>query len=122
MVVIMVIYGWYSDEKYYETIENGLKSSHKILQRNCRDSYKSSSNVKINVEGKDYFIKLSSELCSQFVEQRKINVYYLEKYDEYIFRFEKYNEKLPMIIVFFVISLLPWTYLSSKQISKKKIL
>ena len=118
MVIIMLIYALYSDNKYHKTIENGVKSSHIVTRQNCRNYRRSLSGVLINVNGKEYSIKLSSKTCSYFTEQSTINVYYLKEYDEYIYKVKDYKDKFKSVFVFLLISLLPWTYYHNRYISK----
>jgi len=120
MMIIGLIYAWNGDEKYHETVEKGLKRSYFVTAQNCRNyRRKASSSVTINVNGKDYSVKLSSEVCSHFPVESTISVYYLKDYDEYIYKLKDYKNKFKIVFVSLLISLLPWTYFFNRYIYKK---
>ncbi len=117
----MLIYALYSDNKYHKTTENGVKSSHIVTRQHCRKYGRSSSSVLINVDGKEYSIKLSSEVCEQFSTKSTIGVYYLKEYDEYIYKVKDYNNKSKIVLAFLLILLFPWTFYFNRFISKNTV-
>lgn len=120
MVIIGLIYAWHCDKKYHETIENGIKRSYIVTAQNCRYSKRTLSNVEINVDGKNYYIKLDSKTCEFFTLNSIISVYYLKKYDEYIYKVKEYNDRFYLVLIILFVSLLPWTYPYKYYINKNK--
>lgn len=112
----MFIYGCYLDQKYHETIENGTKSSHVVISQKCSYSRRSSSTITINVKDKVYSVKLSSGVCEHFPVRSVIGVFYLDKYDEYIYQVKEYHDKSNFMLLVLLISLLPWASLGNHYI------
>lgn len=116
MVIIMFMYGCYRDKKYHETIDNGLQSSHVVIAQNCKYSRRSKSSVKINVDDKVYSVNLSSNVCERFPVHSTISVFYLKKYDEYIYKTNGYQDKFNFMLIILIASLFPWRFLYKRYI------
>lgn len=110
MVVIGFFYSNYLDKKYLETVQTGVKSLHQVEKQNCRYSPKSRSSVSIRVGNTEYWVALSSDICEKYPVNSRISVYYLKKYDEYIYRINDYKSKINFLMIILLIAILPWTY------------
>lgn len=124
MVIIMFLYGLYLDRKYHETIEKGVQSSHVVISQKCRYSRRSLSSVTINVENKGYSVNLSSDVCERFPVHSTISLFYLNKYDEYIYKTKGYQDKFNFMLIILFVSLFPWRFLYKNHIfwfQRKKI-
>lgn len=120
MVIVILIYAWYSDKKYHETTEDGMRSSQTVVRQFCRNGSRSNSRVMIHVIDRDYSVKLNYDICLQFPVGSSINVYYLKKYNEYMYKVSDYHDRLNGMIVILMISLLPWTYVYNRCLTQIK--
>ncbi len=118
MVIAAFFYGNYLDKKYLETVQTGVRSLRRVEKQYCRYSRKSRSSVLIRVGNTEYGIALSSEICEQYPVNSAIPVYYLKRYDEYIYRVDNYKSRMNFLLTILLITILPWTYFWSVFYSK----
>lgn len=118
MVIIGLIYSKYQDNKYNEIIEFGVRSLQKVVNQTCRYSPKLQSSITINVQHKDYNIQLSSGVCEKYPVNSYIPVFYLKKYDEYVYKHDKRKSNRNFLLLVLLIMLLPWSYAFNSFYSK----
>lgn len=124
VIVIGIFYSKYLENKYYDTINEGVIFNSTVTRQNCRYSSRMTSNISIIENNKEYSVKLDSEICQKYPVNKKINVYYNKHNDEFIFKVKEYHGKNRLIFLctLLLISFLPWSFWITKLENRKKSL
>lgn len=96
---------FYFHHKSIEQNNNFITTT--ILDVNC-GGFKRNSTLKVNINNKDYYIKIGN--CKSMKRFDKIKVLYDETFDKYFIsgRSELNIKQIKLLLIFLVISLIPW--------------
>ncbi|KMQ58497.1 hypothetical protein ACM46_22630 [Chryseobacterium angstadtii] len=127
LIIVLIIaglfYAFYLYFEYKETVETGVVVEKIVIRQNCH-AYKLSSSVTVKDKGKLYWIKLAHNTCTEYPEGSRIKVEYNKKRDLFLYIVKTPNHKgrIYLLMIFLLISVMPWSCWipKEKKFSSKK--
>jgi len=118
LVIFIVVLGLLFTIKQFIEYNNTLNENDtfttKIIKQNCHIAPRMKSTVWISFNKKIYSIGIPYKECADYTIGKNIKVLYNNDKDEFIYRVKnpKYLNNIVLLVVFLLISLIPWRYIS----------
>lgn len=125
LVIFIVILGLLFTVKQFIEYNNTLNENDtftkKIIKQNCHAAPRMKSTVWISFNKKIYSIGIPYQECADYTIGKNIKVLYNNDQDKFIYRVKspKYLNNIVLLLIFLLISLIPWRYINKNYLRFK---